>query len=173
MELLSRLSNLDQRLFLRCTHYSHNRCLTMFARLISKTGDGYMQVLLPLALLVTNYRTGLPIFQITAAAFAAERALYWLLKNTLKRPRPPVAIPWFNAAITAADEFSFPSGHTSGAFLLAGIFFIYMPMGGCALFVWASLVGLSRLVLGVHFPADILAGASLGCGIAWLAISLV
>lgn len=173
MELISQLSHLDKRLFLRCSRYCQNRPLTTSARLVSRTGDGYLQVLLPLVLLVADFQTGLPIFQVTALAFLMERSLYWILKNTLKRRRPPAAIPWFHPVITASDEFSLPSGHTSAAFLLACIFFVYAPAIGSLLLIWACMVGMSRLILGVHFPADILAGAALGSGIAWLVIKLL
>jgi len=173
MELINRLSHLDQRLFLRCAPYCQNRVVSTAARLVSRTGDGYLQVLLPVSLLLAGVQNGLVVFQVTAFAFLLERSLYWILKNTLKRRRPPVAIPWFRAVIKASDEFSFPSGHTSAAFLLASIFLVYTtPAIGTALFLWACLVGLSRLILGVHFPADILAGATLGSGIAWLTMQL-
>ncbi len=173
MELIERLSHLDKRLFLRCMRHCGRPSLRTSARLISRTGDGYLQLLLPLTVLIADSHTGLPLFKLAMVAFAIERGLYWILKNTLKRRRPPAAIPWFRSVITASDEFSFPSGHTSGAFLLATLFYLYIPVIGLALFAWAALVGLSRLVLGVHFPADILAGATLGSSIGWTLAALL
>lgn len=167
MELIHRLSLLDQRLFLRMTRHFQRHWLAMSARIVSKTGDGYLQLLLPLGLVLAEIEGSVHFFKYAALAFLLERSLYWVLKNTLKRPRPPAAIPSFSALIKASDEFSFPSGHTSGAFLLATLFMFYLPVVGLFLFGWAMLVGLSRLVLGVHFPADILAGATLGTGIGW------
>ena len=76
--------------------------------------------------------------------------------------------------ITASDEFSFPSGHTSGAFLVATALTILLPPVGIAgyLYGWAALVALSRVILGVHFPLDTLAGALLGGSLAWVALQL-
>lgn len=168
MELIDRLSHLDKQLFLRCMKLCQHNWLTNIAKLISKTGDGYLQVLLPLTVLTAEAKIGVQIFKFAVIAFIIERSGYWLLKNTLKRKRPPSAIPSFSSVITASDEFSFPSGHTSGAFLLATLFYLFIPAVGISLFLWSILVGLSRLVLGVHFPADILAGAIFGSSIAYL-----
>jgi undecaprenyl-diphosphatase len=162
MDLINRLSDLDQRIFLRFTRQCQKHSLTVSARIVSRTGDGYLQLLLPLGVCCADTTKGLLLLQMALLAFSVERAIYWILKNTLKRRRPPDALPWYSAVITASDEFSFPSGHTSGAFLLATLFYNYSPYIGLALFVWATSVGLSRVVLGVHFPADIFAGAILG-----------
>ncbi|MDH5478038.1 MAG: phosphatase PAP2 family protein [Nitrospinota bacterium] len=65
---------------------------------------------------------------------------------------------------------TFPSGHTQTAFG-AAIFFallIRTPAAVVALLAWASMVGLSRVYLGVHFPMDIAGGSVLGAGAAWM-----
>lgn len=99
-------------------------------------------------------------------AFAFERPLYWLLKNTLKRRRPPEVVPCFSSVVIASDRFSFPSGHTMSAFLLAVL--VYLQLGPVALpmMLWAGAVGASRVILGVHFPSDIIAGAGIGTAVA-------
>lgn len=129
-------------------------------KLISKSGDGYLQIAIPLFFFVANTNNTLALLYLYA--FALERPIYFILKNTLKRCRPPASIPNFHSAIIASDEFSFPSGHTSAAFLLAYISWQYSAYLGIILTLWASIVGCSRVLLGVHFPTDILAGASLG-----------
>ena len=168
MEILSRLYTIDQRALLWCSSFSRQHNLYLAARIISKTGDGYLQVLLPL---VIWFAVGQPANQfllMVVTAFCLERTLYWVLKNSLKRRRPPAAIPWFQAVITASDEFSFPSGHTSGAFLLTVMAGIFLPALAIPLLIWATLVSCSRVVLGVHFPADVLAGATLGGSVGWI-----
>ena len=109
----------------------------------------------------------------TLIAFLIERPVYWLLKNTLKRNRPPKAIPYFKASIVASDEFSFPSGHTSAAFLLAFLVSHHFGFLTLIVYMWASAVGMSRVLLGVHFPTDILAGACLGSGLGFLTITIM
>ena len=99
-------------------------------------------------------------------AFAAELPLYLLLKNALKRQRP-AGLPVF---ITPSDRYSLPSGHTAAAFLMATVVAASFPLWAPLLFVWAALVGASRLLLGVHYLSDLVAGALLGGGCALWAL---
>lgn len=167
MQILNRLDQYDQRVFLWFASACHYKILSLLARIISKSGDGYIQILLPLIMWFSLGSEAVDYIVVISAAFVAERSLYWVLKNSLKRKRPPEAIPLFEAIITASDEFSFPSGHTSSAFLLSTITAFYFPIAAIPLTIWASAVGLSRVIVGVHFPADILAGFCLGSGLAY------
>ena len=99
-------------------------------------------------------------------AFADELPLYLLLKNALRRQRP-VGLPVF---ITPSDRYSLPSGHTAAAFLMATVLAASFPLWAPLLFLWAILVGASRLLLGVHYLSDLVAGALLGGGCAVLAL---
>jgi len=67
------------------------------------------------------------------------------------------------------DPHAFPSGHAARAFLLAALGFALGPAWlGPVLAVWAVLVAVSRVALGVHYASDVVAGAALGvcCGLA-------
>lgn len=103
--------------------------------------------------------------------FAIERVIYFVAKNTLRRQRPAETLNAFTALVVASDKFSFPSGHTSAATLYAVIIYQYFPLIGACLMVWAAGVGASRVILGVHYPSDILAGATLGLSIASLELT--
>jgi undecaprenyl-diphosphatase len=96
------------------------------------------------------------------SAFALELSLYYLIKKNVRRPRPFHHLKGVQALIVPPDEFSFPSGHTGGAFLLAVILTAALPALAPFVFTWATLVGLSRVYLGVHYPGDVLAGLALG-----------
>jgi undecaprenyl-diphosphatase len=95
------------------------------------------------------------------------------LKNTLKRPRPYDLKPRAHSLIIAADKFSFPSGHTSAAFCLCVVTLLIFGNIASYLFLWAAAVGLSRVIVGVHFPGDVVAGALLGTIVALSTASML
>ncbi len=174
MDWLLRLSSFDQKLFLALSQQSEKFALQRPARYVSRSGDGYFQVILPLLLFATlPADIALRFLAVVAAAFIVERACYKLLKSSLKRRRPPQFFPSFQSVVEASDEFSFPSGHTCAAFLLWTLCSAMMPALAIPLLIWAVLVGCSRVILGVHFPADIAAGAALGFGIGQLFVPLL
>lgn len=166
MRVLENIQQYDLRMLLwfgRTRYFPH---LIGTARAVSRTGDGYLQVFLPLALLISYPQLGEPFANLVIAAFIIERPLYFVLKNTLKRRRPPEALPDFTSIIQASDQFSFPSGHTMAAFLFAGVATLHFGAAALPIYLWAGAVGCSRVILGVHFPSDILAGAAIGTLIA-------
>ena len=89
------------------------------------------------------------------------------LKSTIKRDRPFVTYPEITKH-THGGSYSMPSGHTSICFASAtAVSLIYPKWYVIApMYTWASLVGYSRMYLGVHYPSDILAGAIVGSGTA-------
>jgi membrane-associated phospholipid phosphatase len=102
-------------------------------------------------------------------AFAANGIATYGLKNIIKRERPFNTYPDIIQR-NSATSYSMPSGHTSAAFSIATAttlafpkWYIAVPMYG-----YASLVGYSRLYEGVHYPTDVIAGAALGTGTAYL-----
>lgn len=164
---LHNLQDYDLRMLLWFFHRQHRALWIAFARALSRSGDGLLQLLLPSLLWLLDGTTGKRLFIAAALAFAIERPLYWCLKNGCQRRRPPEAIPSFQSVVTASDRFSFPSGHTCAAFALATLVTLHYGALAAPLYLWATGVGLSRVVLGVHFPTDTLAGAALGTLIAW------
>lgn len=105
--------------------------------------------------------------------FLVSTFLSTALKYSVKRERPFVTYPIIEKA-TIGGSPSFPSGHTSIAFATATSLSISFPKW-CIIapsFVWASAVGYSRMDLGVHYPSDVLVGAIIGSGSAWLSYKL-
>lgn len=148
----------------------------LFARIsrwLSRTGDGHLYALLAVYLF-WSARPGSRLFlACILLAFALERPLYFVLKNSLKRHRPQAVLENFRSVIKPSDKFSFPSGHTSAAFVMATFVAYFHPALAIPAYVWASSLGVARLVLGVHFPTDILAGMTMGATVASLTLRVL
>ncbi|UFH45987.1 phosphatase PAP2 family protein [Flavobacterium galactosidilyticum] len=95
------------------------------------------------------------------------------LKYSIKRERPFNTYPDIEK-VTAAPGYSFPSGHTSTAFATATSLSMEYPKWYIIApsFAWASAVGYSRMHLGVHYPSDVVAGAIVGSGSAYISYKL-
>lgn len=172
MKLITTIHQYDISMFTWCRNRKHLNLFADISRRVSQTGDGYLYALLGAYLLCSIFPED-KTFLITAlVAFAVERPLYFILKNGLKRNRPQEAIG-IQSFIIPADRFSFPSGHTSGAFLMATLITYFYPLLGLPAYLWASSVGMSRIFLGVHFPTDILVGMMMGTSVACLALNLI
>lgn len=163
---LENIQQADLRMLLWCGRSRLYPEFLNWVKVISKSGDGYMQVIFPLLMWALIPSAGTDFIAIFFYGFVIERALYLILKNLLRRQRPPAVIPDFISIVNASDKFSFPSGHTMAAFLLASLSTLTLGPAAAVLYLWASAVGLSRVILGVHFPTDIVAGAVIGYSIA-------
>jgi len=172
MKLIYSVHKYDVFMFTRLINAGIYRHLALYSRYISKTGDGHLYVLLAIALylLGESYRAFL---QVLLMAFVIERPIYFVLKNSFKRNRPQAALKDFHSLVTPSDQFSFPSGHTSAAFMVAVITGFFIPVLFLPLLIWAALVGFSRVVLGVHFPTDTVVGMILGVSIAIYSLNLI
>lgn len=156
--------------FLKRKHYVG---FIRLSRLISRTGDGPLYVLLAGMIYWFDAEYRKLFLQAGLWAFAVERSCYFIIKNGLRRHRPAAALQNFKSHIIPADQFSFPSGHTSAAFLVAALVSYFYPLLAPLAFSWAVLVGLSRIFLGVHFPTDVLMGMALGIGSALFSLQIV
>jgi len=172
VKIMQTIYAFDVSLFIWVMRRKSQKFLVQGARYVSKTGDGHGYLLLALLLAWSHAPTDWLLLKCLAMGLAMERSAYFIIKNLCKRDRPPVAlnIPSF---ISPADRFSFPSGHTSAAFLMASVLSYFYPALMPFAFVWAVLVGMARVILGVHFPTDTLIGALMGSVVASLAIRML
>ena len=129
---------------------------------ISHSGNGYYYPAVPLFLYFTRPQIAGSFLLAALLAFAIELPLYKILKNQIKRDRPCEVVSGVHQRVSPSDQFSFPSGHTAAAFVIATLISFFLPVLAIPVFTWALLVGFSRIYLGVHYPSDILAGLVVG-----------
>ncbi|MGB0664914.1 MAG: phosphatase PAP2 family protein [Pontibacterium sp.] len=172
MNALVKLTDIDTRAFYWCLGFAQMRRVGVMSRAVSKAGDGVLYVLVGIALLAFEPAVGIAAFFSGIIAFSMELPAYFILKNTIRRDRPCYRFDTFEALIVPSDKFSFPSGHSAAAFVFATTLSHYYPSGAPLFYGLASMIGLSRVLLGVHFPSDIVAGAALGMLCATFGIGL-
>ncbi|QEQ97879.1 phosphatase PAP2 family protein [Neptunomonas concharum] len=132
-----------------------------FSRCVSRLGDGFAYAIAGLLLAVFEPNNGSLFLQTGLIVYLLELPLYLLLKNTIRRCRPS-ELAGVDALIQPSDKFSFPSGHSAAAFVFATLLVQFYPQLFFLAYSVAALIGLSRVMLGVHYPSDIVAGAALG-----------
>jgi undecaprenyl-diphosphatase len=167
------VSRLDLRLFQAIFNFHRDTILPVIFRIISFIGDGYFYGLYLLYLYLSKSALFKPALYVVLIAFALELPIYRILKNSIRRVRPFNAHDDVENMVFPLDEFSFPSGHTSAAFLVATVIAYFTPVLAIPMFLFAFLVGMARIYLGVHYPSDILGGIIFGIGMARVAILIV
>ncbi len=128
-------------------------------------------VLLLVALAVVVWGRMRTIARRAAVAAAASTGVALLIGQVLShivdRPRPFVAHPTLiHLFAPHAADGSFPSDHTTAAFAIATAILLRNRLWGALALVAAAALGVSRVVIGVHYPLDVIAGAALGAGVA-------
>lgn len=163
----------ERRLCLAMNRWGTWRALTRFFRTISRLGDGVFWYALMAVLAAVGGRHGLYAAIHMAATGMTALFLYRLLKRWTRRPRPFRACPGVIAHIPPLDEFSFPSGHTLQAVSFTIVALAWFPLLAPLLIGFTALVAMSRVVLGLHYPSDVLAATVIGCGLGSLSLWLV
>ncbi|MBB3167145.1 undecaprenyl-diphosphatase [Simiduia aestuariiviva] len=160
-QTISRLNQADIHAFLLVAGFANRNLVQQFARHLSRLADGPAYCVVGLLLALLEPRHGSAFLLAGLCSYALELPLYVFLKRLFKRARPFRQLNCGHR-IVPADEFSFPSGHTAAAAVFAGLLGIFYVESVLLLSAFVAAVGAARVVLGVHFPGDILAGALLG-----------
>jgi undecaprenyl-diphosphatase len=169
---MSWVSTRDYRLMLRVNHWRPPKWLRLWMLAATRCGDGGLWY--ALGVIVALYGGPQRLHALLAATLAvgAGIALFLQLKRAFRRKRPCALEPHCWADLLPPDQFSFPSGHTITAFAVAMSLGAFYPEMLPGLLFCAASVGASRILLGMHFLSDVLAGAALGAILGTLAAAM-
>lgn len=136
-----------------------------FFALVSRLGDGLFWYALMAVVVLADGLEGLQASVHMAATGFAALLLYRGLKRWTRRARPCASSTQIRALVAPLDEFSFPSGHTLHASAFTLVALSHYPTLAVLLVPFTVLVAASRVVLGLHYPSDVLAALVIGNGI--------
>ncbi len=175
MGLSTFMARIDAAEYGLCRRLNRGASFTLprrILRIASRLGDGPIWYALILALPLLYGAAGVRPAIVMAVTGALGVALYTLLKRLLARERPFITHTAIDPAATPLDRYSFPSGHTLHAVSFAWQASAHFPQLGWVLLPLTALIAGSRVVLGLHYPSDVLAGAAIGAALAQLGMSV-
>lgn len=166
MKLLHQLNDREIPLCLLFNRINHRKPVSLFFAIISRLGNGVFWYVLILILPLLYGMAALRVSLHMALVGVAALLIYRGLKTSTERVRPYSHNGNIFQNVAALDQFSFPSGHTLHAVGFSWVLLNYYPEWFVLVVPFTVLVALSRVILGLHYPSDVLMGAFLGAGLA-------
>ncbi|MBW4935743.1 phosphatase PAP2 family protein [Marinobacter sp. F4206] len=133
-----------------------------YFQLVSRLGDGWFWYALILAIPLIMPDQGPALALLMALTGLTCTVTYKLLKRRLIRERPFISFPSINCGTPPLDRYSFPSGHTLHAVCFQTMLLTASPGLALVILPFTLSVAASRVVLGLHYPTDVAAGAVIG-----------
>lgn len=171
--ILMRMEQLEADICLSFNRICHRTWWARFFSAVSWLGDGKFWYWLMAVLAVTYGETGLMAAGHMLVAGLVSLFIYRWLKKGTARPRPYQVHKDILLGTRPLDPFSFPSGHTLHAVGFTWIACFWFPELAVALIPFTLLVAASRMILGLHYPSDVLAGAAIGTLVAGSSLLLI
>lgn len=164
--------DVEGNICLRINRLSRRVWIRRFFSLISKLGDGGFWALMAAGLYFIQGPQALPLIAQMALTGLAGVLIYKQLKNRLVRERPYISHGEILCGTAPLDRYSFPSGHTLHSVSFTILLWSFEPALAYIAAPFALLVAVSRVILGLHYPSDVVAGAAIGGALAAISIYL-
>jgi undecaprenyl-diphosphatase len=166
VEWFRRIDAVEYRWCLQLNRTSRRPAIRRLFAVVSRLGDGMFWYTLAAALPIVYGERGIKPALRMALVGVVGLAIYKYLKARLVRERPYISLAGVVPGTKALDRYSFPSGHTLHAVSFSSVAIAGFPELAVLLVPFTILVALSRVVLGLHYPSDVVAGASIGATLA-------
>src|SRR4051794_5663305 len=163
--MFNHITHGDHRLMRRVNNWPAPRWVRLWMIWATRAGDGWLWWGMGLIILLFG---GEQRFLAVGSAIVSAGigiVLFRQIKKRTGRRRPSVFAPHCWATLQPPDQFSFPSGHTITAFAVAVSLSRFYPELAIGLIFCALSVAASRILLGMHFLSDVVAGATIGTGL--------
>jgi undecaprenyl-diphosphatase len=171
--MLTYIEHRDHRLMLRVNRWPAPRWIRVWMLCATRGGDGWLWYGMGLAIALLGGDSRFLAIATAAMAAALGTGIFLRLKKATGRKRPCVFATHCWATLLPPDQFSFPSGHTITAFAVALSLSHFYPTLELGLLFCAASVATSRILLGMHFLSDVVAGAVIGASLALVTTQLV
>jgi undecaprenyl-diphosphatase len=172
--MLNYISRRDHKLMHRVNQWTPPRWIRLWMVFATRAGDGWLWY--GMGLIILLFGGDRRWVAVGAATLSAGLgiAIFVNVKKATSRRRPCMFEPHCWTTLLPPDQFSFPSGHTITAFAVAVSLSRFYPDLAAGLLFCAVSVAASRILLGMHFLSDVLAGAAIGTllayGVTWLLV---
>ena len=160
--MYEKVFNFDMKLcglFNRACHY---HIINLIFSVVSRLGNGIFWYILMFTLPFIFGLSAISVVIQMILTGVCGLVIYKIMKNHTERLRPYMVSDSIKLGTQPLDQYSFPSGHTLHAVGFSNIICFYYPEFTILLYTITGLVAASRMILGLHYPSDVLIGATIG-----------
>lgn len=163
----------DQRLMRRVNRWQPPRWIRLWMICATRGGDGWLWYTMGLVIVLFGGSDRFLAVGASGIAAGLGILIFLQLKRFARRRRPCAIEPSCWAQLLPPDQFSFPSGHTITAFAVSLPMIHFYPDLTAGLLFCAVSIAISRILLGLHFLSDVLAGAAIGALLGYISYLVI
>lgn len=164
------LYSIDLAIFYFINHTISNRLFDNFFTFLTEVRHWYIAYLILIGIMVFKggKKGRIAALGVIILITLSDQLSSFFIKNLIARIRPCNVLTDARVLTGCSDSYSFPSSHAVNNFAVAVYFYLIYPNLKWVLFITASLIAISRVYVGRHYPSDIVGGAIIGSAIGYL-----